>query len=86
MQALIYEVTGGPEVLQVVEVAELHAGPGQVRVAVRGAGVNPFDWKLRSGLVPAKLPVIPGSEVAGVIDEVGADVVGSRRATPGTAG
>lgn len=71
MKAVQYAEHGGPEVLHVVEVDEPHAGPGQARIAVRAAGVNPVDWKIRRGLMRVKLPAIPGSDVAGVIDEAG---------------
>ena len=77
MQAVVYEEFGGPEVLHTSQVDEPHAGPGEVRVAVRAAGVNPFDYKLRRGYVnakAAKFPVVPGLEVAGVVDEVGEGV------------
>ncbi|MBG6107665.1 NADP-dependent oxidoreductase [Frigoribacterium sp. CG_9.8] len=70
-----YSRYGGPEVLEIVEVDEPHAGPGEVRVSVRAAGLNPFDSKVRQS--PAMLPnrTLPsgqGAEFAGVIDEVGA--------------
>jgi NADPH:quinone reductase-like Zn-dependent oxidoreductase len=75
MKAVVFSEYGGPEVLHVVEVPEPHAGPGQVRVAVRAAGVNPFDWKVRSGAMaqgmPLEAPRITGSDAAGVVDEVG---------------
>ena len=78
MKAVQFSEYGGPEVLRVVDVEEPHAGPGQIRVAVRGAGVNPVDWKIRSGALrqamPLELPSIPGSDVAGVVDEVGEGV------------
>ena len=48
-RAISYDALGPPEVLHVTDVPALEAGPGQVRVAVRTAGVNPFDWKVRSG-------------------------------------
>jgi NADPH:quinone reductase-like Zn-dependent oxidoreductase len=74
MKAVRFSEYGGPDVLHVDEVDEPHAGPGQVRVAVRGAGVNPIDWKIRSGamaeMMPVELPRIPGSDVSGVVDEV----------------
>jgi hypothetical protein len=76
MRAVQYVEHGGPEVLHVVGVEEPHAGPGQVRVEVKAVGVNPVDWKLRQGLLPAPLPRIPGSDVAGVMDEIGAGVSG----------
>jgi NADPH:quinone reductase-like Zn-dependent oxidoreductase len=69
-----YSRYGGPEVLDIVEVDEPHAGPGEVRIAVRAAGLNNFDSKVRQS--PAMLPnrTLPsgqGAEFAGVIDEVG---------------
>jgi len=80
MRAIIYTEFGGPSVLHVAEVDEPHAGAGQVRLRVAAAGVNPFDAKVRSGamqgMVPTKFPAIPGIDVAGVVDEVGAGVTG----------
>ena len=79
MRAAVYSQTGDPgEVLSVAEVEEPHAGPGQVRVAVRGAGVNPIDWKLVGGLTgrTPDRPKIPGVDAAGVVDEVGEGVPG----------
>ena len=70
-----YNRYGGPEVLDIVEVDEPHAGPGEVRVAVRAAGINNFDSKVRQSpaIMPNRaLPSGQGSEFAGVIDEVGA--------------
>ncbi|MDP9294537.1 MAG: NADP-dependent oxidoreductase [Actinomycetota bacterium] len=75
MKAVQFSEYGGPDVLHVADVEEPHAGAGQIRVAVKGAGVNPVDWKLRSGMMreamPVDMPSIPGSDVAGVVDEVG---------------
>jgi NADPH:quinone reductase-like Zn-dependent oxidoreductase len=76
MRAVQFDEYGGPEVLQVVDDAEEpHAGPGQIRVVVRAAGVNPIDWKVRSGAMAGMsetaFPAIPGSDVAGEVDEVG---------------
>ncbi|HLL67290.1 MAG TPA: NADP-dependent oxidoreductase [Micromonosporaceae bacterium] len=80
MKAVQFQEYGGPDVLHVAEVPEPHAGPGQIRVAVRAAGVNRFDAKVRSGamsaMMPIALPRIPGLEVAGVVDEVGEGVAG----------
>jgi len=80
MKALQFAEYGDPEVMHVVAVEEPHAGPGQIRIAVRAAGVNPVDWKIRSGLLrgmmPVALPCIPGSDVAGVVDEVGDQTTG----------
>ena len=78
MQAVVFEEFGGPEVLQLREIEEPHAGPGEVRVAVRAAGVNPADYKIRRGwfeaMSPTTLPAVPGYELAGVVDEVGEGV------------
>lgn len=69
---------GGPDVLGLVEAPPPQPGPGQVRVAVRAAGVNPIDWKIVAGFmreqIPLQLPAGTGSDVAGVIDEIGSDV------------
>lgn len=70
---------GGPEVLQVVEVPEVHAGPGQVRIRVHAAAVNPTDIMTRDG-TRAEMqkadppPYVPGMDVAGIVDEVGSGV------------
>jgi NADPH:quinone reductase-like Zn-dependent oxidoreductase len=78
MRAVTFTEYGGPEVLHVADVEEPHAGPGQVRIAVQAAGVNPVDWKVRSGVMrdvmPVSFPAIDGREASGVVDEVGADV------------
>jgi NADPH:quinone reductase-like Zn-dependent oxidoreductase len=75
MKAVIFDKYGDPDVLHVGDVAEPHAGPGQVRVAVRAASVNPIDWKLRSGalqgMMDVELPAVVGYDGAGVVDEVG---------------
>ncbi|MFJ2555564.1 MULTISPECIES: NADP-dependent oxidoreductase [unclassified Streptomyces] len=78
MRAVVFEEFGGPEVLHVQEVDEPHAGPGEVRVAVRAAGVNPVDYKIRHGWMeaafPTQLPAVPGVEFAGIVDETGEGV------------
>jgi NADPH:quinone reductase-like Zn-dependent oxidoreductase len=80
MKAVVFAEYGGPEVLHVAEVPEPHAAPGQIRIAVEAAGVNPIDWKQRSGamreVMPVELPLIDGREAAGVVDEVGDGVSG----------
>jgi NADPH:quinone reductase-like Zn-dependent oxidoreductase len=80
MKAVQYSEYGGPEVLHVADVPEPHAGPGEIRVRVRAAGVNPVDWKVRSGMMAQgaalEQPTIPGGDVAGVVDEVGDGVDG----------
>ncbi|WP_242653684.1 NADP-dependent oxidoreductase [Klenkia soli] len=68
---------GGPEALHLLDVPEVHAGPGEVRLAVRAAAVNPTDTYARNGTyaqhpkAPKEMPWIPGMDVAGVVDEVG---------------
>ena len=66
MKAVRFSQFGGPEVLEIVDLPDPHRGPGQVRIAVRAAGVNPSDWKKRRfdrhrpsgyGSAPAAVPV-----------------------------
>lgn len=80
MSAVHFDRFGPPEVLAVGGFPAPHAGPGEVRIAVRAAGVAPVDLALRAGTSPSSarlpLPHIPGVDAAGVIDEVGADVTG----------
>ncbi|GAA2371643.1 NADP-dependent oxidoreductase [Streptomyces carpaticus] len=80
MRAARYHEYGGVETLVVEEAPEPHPGPAEIRVRVAAAGVNPVDWKVRSGavraLLPVELPAIPGREAAGVVDAIGADVRG----------
>lgn len=81
MRAAVYSQTGDPvEVLSVADVPEPHAGPGQIRIAVRAAGVNPIDWKLVSGMMggPPDRPRVPGVDAAGVVDELGEGVTDVR--------
>jgi NADPH:quinone reductase-like Zn-dependent oxidoreductase len=69
---------GGTDGLKVVDTRPLTAGPGQVRLAMRAAGINPVDWKTMQGqmreVIPLTLPTGLGSDVAGVVSEVGAGV------------
>jgi NADPH:quinone reductase-like Zn-dependent oxidoreductase len=78
MFAVQFDRFGPPDVLAIGPAAEPHAGPGQVRVNVRAAGVSPVDLALRAGSSPSRdklvLPHVPGVDAAGVIDEVGAGV------------
>jgi NADPH:quinone reductase-like Zn-dependent oxidoreductase len=74
MKAVQFSRFGGPEVLELVELPDPHPGPGQVRIAVRAVGVNPVDWKIRSGAMGGELPRQTGLEAAGVVDEVGEGV------------
>src|SRR5580692_4103054 len=74
MKAVRFSRFGGPEVLEIVDLPEPQPGPGQVRIAVRAAGVNPSDWKKREGLMDGELPQTMGHEAAGVVDELGQGV------------
>jgi NADPH:quinone reductase-like Zn-dependent oxidoreductase len=76
MKAVRYAQFGGPEVLQLADVPEPHAGPSEIRVAVRAVGINPIDWKLRGGAMGGELPRGTGVEASGVVDEVGDQVTG----------
>jgi NADPH2:quinone reductase len=79
MRAVGLFAQGGPDVLQVVELPEDHAGPGQVRIRVHAATVNPTDVGVRNSTRAEQQkadppPYVPGMEVAGIVDEVGSDV------------
>jgi NADPH:quinone reductase-like Zn-dependent oxidoreductase len=74
MRAIRYYEYGGPDVLRVDEVDEPHPAPDQIRIVVNAVGVNPIDWKLRSGAMGGDLPRGTGVEAAGVVDEVGDEV------------
>src|SRR3954452_7883346 len=79
MRAVGVTEFGGPEALHVVDVPEEHAGPGQVRLRVTAATVNPTDTHLISGAYAGRDPVkeppfVPGMDVAGVLDEIGEGV------------
>jgi NADPH:quinone reductase-like Zn-dependent oxidoreductase len=74
MKAVRFSRFGGPEVLEIVDLPDPRPGPGQVRIAVRAASVNPSDWKKRQGLMDEELPQTLGYEAAGVVDELGAGV------------
>ncbi|MCK9902635.1 NADPH:quinone reductase [Parafrankia colletiae] len=78
MKAIVYEEYGGPEVLRLAEVEEPHAAPGQVRLKIVAVGVNPIDYQIRRGwlqqVFPVTFPAVPGTEAAGIVDEVGEGV------------
>jgi len=80
MRALQFKTYGGPEVLEWAEAPDPHPGPGQIRIAVRAASVNPIDWKLFSGMMAGGEPMAGtgylGYDAAGVVDEVGEGVTG----------
>lgn len=80
-KAYVYTAFGGPEVEAFIDRPVPEPGAGELLVAVRAAGVNPVDWKLRTGYrrpgaPPARLPVVFGSEVAGTVERVGPGVEG----------
>ncbi|MEU6476870.1 NADP-dependent oxidoreductase [Streptomyces sp. NPDC047017] len=80
-KAYVFTRYGGPEAEALVEVDRPRPGPGEVLIAVRAAGVNPVDWKLRAGFRrpgagEPVFPVVMGSEAAGVVEETGAGVTG----------
>lgn len=74
MRAALYRSPGGSDVLSVEEVDPPDPGPGEVRVRLRVAGVNPTDWKRRSTAAPEHAFQVPGQDGAGDIDAVGEDV------------
>lgn len=80
MKKMSFAEFGGPDVLRLVDAEEPHAGPGRIRIAVRAAGVNPVDWRIREGQFleahPIELPAGVGLDAAGVVDEVGEGVEG----------
>ena len=80
MRAMQLNGYGGPDRLQLVEVAELTPAPGKVLVRVHCASVNPVDWKRASGsfrlIMPVRFPAVPGYDIAGSVAAVGAGVTG----------
>ncbi|WP_438295896.1 NADP-dependent oxidoreductase [Streptomyces sp. HUAS TT7] len=80
MKRVSYAEFGGPDVLHLTDAEEPHAGPGRIRLAVRAAGVNPVDWRIREGQFhktrPVELPAGVGQDAAGVVDEIGEGVEG----------
>ena len=80
-RAVIYETFGGPEVLELREVPEPHAGPGEIRVRVAAAGLNPMDWGIAARPEAAArfgitVPSGFGYDFAGVVDEVDGGATG----------
>ncbi|MGP4110019.1 NADP-dependent oxidoreductase [Streptomyces sp. 4N509B] len=77
MRAVFYRRYGGPEVLELGELPMPKVGPDSVLVRVAAAGVNPVDWKARSGyldpILDTVFPVVPGWDVAGTVVALGAD-------------
>ena len=80
-RAVVYETFGGPEVLELRDIPEPHAGPGEVRVRVTAAGLNPMDWGLASRPEAAAqfgitVPSGFGYDFAGVVDEADGGATG----------
>jgi len=80
MKAIQYSRYGAPDVLELVTLDDPIAGPNEVRVRLKAAGVSPIDAKLRSGALQAHFsltfPKIPGRDGVGVIDQIGEGVMG----------
>ena len=76
MKAIQIHATGGPEVLELAELQIPVPGPGQVLIRVEAIGVNFIEIYFRKGTYKAALPLTPGSEAAGTIEELGSGVNG----------
>ena len=76
MKAIQISQTGGPEVLRLAELPIPEPGPGQVLIRVEATGVNFIEIYFRKGTYKASLPLVPGSEAAGTIEEMGPGVNG----------
>src|SRR6187200_2759506 len=78
MRAVIYANTGDTSVLQVVERPVEEPADGEVRIRVVASGVNPTDWKSRSGAFggPVGEPTVPNHDGAGIVDAAGSGVAG----------
>jgi NADPH:quinone reductase len=76
MKAIQIHSTGGPEVLQLVDLPIPQPGPGQVLIRIEATGVNFIEVYFRKGVYKASFPMIPGSEAAGTVEELGPGVNG----------
>ncbi|MGA2087259.1 MAG: quinone oxidoreductase [Terracidiphilus sp.] len=76
MKAIQIHETGGPEVLQLAELSIPQPGPGQALIRVEAIGVNFIEIYFRKGVYKAALPLTPGSEAAGTVEELGPGVTG----------
>jgi NADPH:quinone reductase len=76
MRVVQVAATGGPEVLDVVDLPDPDAGPGELLVDVAAAGVNFIDTYKRRGIYPVDLPFVPGEEGVGCVAAVGPDTAG----------
>jgi len=76
MKAIQIQAVGGPEVLGLVDLPIPQPGPGQVLIRVEATGVNFIEIYFRKGTYKSSLPLIPGSEAAGTVEELGPGVTG----------
>ncbi len=76
MKAIQFHSTGGPEVLQLTDLPIPEPGPGQVLLRIEAIGVNFIEIYFRKGVYKTALPLIPGSEAAGTVEELGPGVTG----------
>lgn len=80
MRAVRYDDYGDTDVLYLGEMPDPVPGPGQMLVRVAAAGVNPADGKWRAGMfkdfIPIEMPHVPGYDIAGTVEEIGAEVTG----------
>ena len=76
MNAIQIQTTGGPEVLQLAELPIPVPGPGQVLIRVEAIGVNFIEIYFRKGTYKATMPLVPGSEAAGTVEDLGSGVTG----------
>src|SRR5688572_6482693 len=78
MRAVVIDRYGGGDVLQAREVSKPRPSSDEILIRVVASSINPVDWKIRNGLLrpvlPRSFPHILGSDVAGVVEEVGGDV------------
>ncbi len=83
MKAIRFHAFGGPDVLRCEDVPKPEARAGEILIRNKAAGVNPIDWEVRAGylrdMLPARLPMIPGVDVAGIVDTVGDGVSSFRK-------
>ncbi|MEO6837187.1 MAG: NADP-dependent oxidoreductase [Ginsengibacter sp.] len=83
MKAIQIHQFGGPEVLKYEEVPRPSPAADEVLIKVYASGVNPIDWKIRAGLAqkkfPVLLPLIPGWDVSGEIEEVGSNILNFKK-------